>query len=329
MWRAICFLCAFVGLGLSALTAFPADSPKQSQVASSPIPARALGYDVPGEVHDDPTLPVRSIVYSDRKLLRDRDGQPEYELTYRVCNIDAGDQAVKRESAKLYFQWPDAGFRTALRRELPFEYCVKLVREVSAPIKQGMSDILYTYSPTAIPARSVWTMDKTPPWSKPERYWSYGVSLWEDFLKGQKNAQQMFRIHTTRKAPQEKGAYQLLGWRQGTEIYMVLPKLSADEMDRYRVSLGRLESQGVRFSIRPGEQAAQDFAQEVWVTQSFGSRSVLKIDRQPQREKENEFQQFQVEVPVSSTDLIELPAVLRERASGRALYEALYVTAGF
>lgn len=328
MRRGIRTLSVLLGAGMCSLATFSSDSQKLANVASS-VPAKMYGYDVAGEVHDDATLPVRSIVFSDRKVLPERDGLPVYGLSYRVCNIEAGDTAAQRAPSKLYFQWPDAGFRTALKREVPFETCVTFDREVTAEVKQVTSDILYTYAPTAIPANSIWVMKWTPPWTKPTRYWSHGIALFEDLTKGLKNPKKtMLRIHNVRKGPNEKAAYQLLGWTQGTELYLALPKLSAEEMSLYRTSLGRLEGQGVRFSIRPGQLAAQDFNQDAWVAQGFAGRDVLKVDLAPNREKDNQYQQFQVEVPVSTLDLIQLSAVLRERQSGRAMYQAMYVISG-
>jgi hypothetical protein len=192
-----------------------------------------------------------------------------------------------------------------------------------------MTDILYTYTPTAIPALSIWTMSWAPPWTKPSHYWSYGLAMYEEVVKGMKNPQQMFRIHTTRKTPEDKAAYQLLGWRQGTELYLALPKWSAEELNRYRTSLGRLEGQGVRFSIRSAQEAAQDFdPQDASIVQGFEGRNVLKVDLTPNREKDNHYQQFQVDVPVSTVELVQLSAVLRERNSKRAMYQATYIISG-
>lgn len=328
MQRGLRSLYACFGTIACSASALAAD-PHTPSTISPPVPARSYGYDIPGQVHDDPTLQIRSIVSSERRALPDRDGVPLNELTYRVCNIEGGDQVTKRAPAKLYFQWPAAGFRTSLQRELPFEWCAKLVREVTAPVKQGTTDILYTYNPTAIPALSIWTMSWDPPWTKPSHYWSYGLAVYEELAKGIKNPQQMFRIHTTRKSPEDKAAYQLLGWRQGTELYLALPKWSSEELDRYRASLGSLEGQGVRFSIRSAKEAVGDFdPQDASVVQGFEGRDVLKIDLAPNREKANQYQQFQLDVPVSNLELVGLSAVLREKNSKRAMYQATYIISG-
>lgn len=290
---------------------------------------RDLGYSLDGQVHEDPSLPVRAIVHSSGKALPDIDGQPQSELTYRVCNVDTGDPGAKRAPAKLYFRWPDAGFGTSLQRELPVEYCALLVRHVSAPVKTGTSKLLYTYRSTPIPALSVWMVDLSFPWTlQPKRYWEYGVALYENATQGQSNPQRVFRVATIRKTAADTAAYRILGWKRGTELYLALPRLSPEARDRYRSALGQLESRGVRFSIRPGEQAAQDFNNEPGVAAGFAGREVLKVDVSPERETDNAYQEYMLTVPVADTDLIELPVVVRERSSGQALYQASYVTAG-
>lgn len=301
--------------------------PKRSTTAKPLVPAMAFNYDVPGQVHDDETLPVRAIVYSGEKSVG-TDSAPEHELTYRVCNIEPGDKAKNREPAKLYFQWPDAGMRTSLQREVPFEWCVRMVRNVTANVEKKPSAILYTYDPTTIPLNDVWQMDWVPPWSVSGLY-RHGVALYRELVKGISNTQEMFRIKALRKGPNEKSAYQEVGWRQGTELYLALPKLSVEEMTRYRAAWNRLEGQGVLFSILAGPEAARDFeAQETWVAESFGDREVLKVSVNPGKEKDNGFNVFQVEIPVSTLALLRLPVIQRDRATKQALYQALYIVSG-
>lgn len=314
-----------LGVGLFSLTAYAADAP---QPPSTAVPALRFGYDVPGQIHDDPSLFVRAIIRSERTDLPPRNGSPESVLTYHVCNIEPGDSSTGRASARLYFQWPDAGFRVAVQREVPFERCVKFIRRITGEAKQATSDILYTYRATAIPAQDIWTMSWTPPWTKPSKYWDHSVAILEDLFKGMKNPQEVYRIEVTRKEPSDKGAYQLLLWQPGTQLYLALPKLTAEQIRQYRASLGTYESSGLLFSIRPAQELAGEFGQDPWVLQSFEGRDVLKLERSPSREKDGQLNSIQVVIPADVTELVRLSSVLRERTAGRALYQAQYITAG-
>lgn len=289
----------------------------------------ALGYPVDGEIHARQSIPVRAIV-SSTDTVRDRREEFEaHELVYQVCNVDNGDAKAKRPAQALYFQWPAAGFRTSALGELPVESCLKFTRYLTAGTRKDSQDVLYTKSPQAVPALT-YTMDTQPPWRTPAHYWDYVSELvFHKALLGMKEAQTEFRISATRKSPKEAGYEQRMNWRKGSQLYMVLPRTPSETLAALRVALGRLEGQGYIFSIRAGPVAAQDFPEEDrgWAGPTFAQRDVLRLERIEAKET-GDTSSVELSLPATSPDIVELPVLIRDRASGRARYQAVYVTAG-
>lgn len=296
--------------------------------AAGPV-RNALGYPGDGEIHARQSVPVRAIVSSIDNPKGLRDGAEEHELVYQVCNVDQGDSKAKRPPGRLYFQWPAAGFRTSALGELPVETCLVFVRRLTARTRPESKDILYTKDPKALPA-TTYTMESQPPWSKPEHYWNYMSQLVSGKLMlGMKEAQTEFQISAVRKSPKDPIYYQHMNWRKGTQLYMVLPRTQPQVVAALRSSLSRLEAQGYLFSIRSGPEAARDFesADDAWVAADFGQRDVLRLERTDAWEKEAT-SSVNLELPVTGLDIVELPAVQRDRTAGRATYMGVYVAAG-
>lgn len=292
---------------------------------------RALGYDIEGQLHDNASLPVKSIVFSGDKVTgKTADGDQEHKLSYRVCNVDKGDKAINRVG-DLYFQWKAAGFMTTAKRELEFETCLRLETLLTWDTTKKTTDIQYLRKATSVPVLETYVMDMKPPaWNKRDRYWHYGFTLYKDLMKGMSSGGTQFRIFTVRKRPSDKGAYQTMWWKPGSEMYMTLPRLSPQDKDAYLSAFKAYGKDGVRVSLRPGFAAAGDFqsADDNWVRQAFEGRDVLKLERDAEREKEGELRTVLVTAPTPLIELVVLTAVLRDRKTGQAEYQVNYVTAG-
>ncbi|WP_313699663.1 hypothetical protein [Achromobacter sp.] len=318
-------LTVFLGVCGFARETLAADA---AQTAELTRPAMRFGYDVQGQVHNNSTLYVRSIVDSKPMDLPDIDGSPQIRLTYSVCNIEAGDEGSRRPSAKLYFQWPDAGMGTEILGEVPFERCVSTRRTIVGKAKKQSSDILYTYRLRAITAHDTWVMSWSPPWTSPSRYWEHIVEVFQDSTRGITAPEDEYSIQIVRKRPEDRGAYQTLRWRPGSQMYLALPKLTPEQIDEYLNSLKHYSEAGLQYALRPAESFANDFDRDSDVLKSFENRNVFKIEMDVDREKDNQMNVIHITVPTSVIDLIQLPSVLRDRSAQRPIYKVQYVIPG-
>lgn len=302
-----------------------------ADTATAAVPDRAAlryGYDVPGQVHNNPSLFVRSIISSTRSDLPAIEGTPRSRLTYTICNIEPGNEVSKRPPAKLYFQWPDAGIGTEIQGEIPFEGCVLTRRTITGDVKQQASNILYTYKLRTIAAQDIWVMSWDLPWTQPSRYWEHLLEVFRDGTRAINAPEEEYSIQIIKKRPEDGGAYQTLRWRPGTQMYLALPKLTHEQVGAYIASLDHYKKAGLRYAIQPAPEFTQDFTSDSEILESFENRNVLRIEMSADREKVNQMNTIHITVPTSTIDLIQLPSILRDRSSKRPIYKAQYVIPG-